>query len=266
MDTYSAADIARDLHTSTPRVIRAAKRLGIDAEPNGRLALTRGPIERLVAELGCTPSIAGLSAIEVKVLAALSRAPFGLSSARVVAAQAGVSPTAASKALKTLEQKNLVRREATVIAAGRARTVELLTRTAERSAGWRSPPHWLGYCPPSAIARPSRECHIGWSTCFGIRRRPSSISVAADPTSPVACSARWISTGSPGEPGTYAQPTGSKPPEHVDWTSLYEPSPTTSPITRTTWTPRSSSSMPTRDDLNTFWRSRRPWAVCAWPG
>jgi len=169
MDTYSAADVARDLHTSTPRVVRAAKHLGIDAGANGRLALTRGSVERLMAELGRTPSIAGLSAIEVKVLAALSRAPFGLSSARVVAAQAGISPTAASKALKTLEQKDLVRRKATAIAAGRARTVELLhaNRRAER---------WLEIAPtlaqvlpakrdrPTQQAVPRRLEHLFWNT------------------------------------------------------------------------------------------------------
>jgi DNA-binding MarR family transcriptional regulator len=152
MDTYSAADVARDLHTSTPRVVRAAKRLGIAAKPNGRLTLTGGSVERLVTELGRTPSIAGLSAIEVKVLAALSRSPFGLSSARVAAAQASVSPTAASKALKTLERKDLVRREATVIAAGRARTVELLhaNRRAER---------WLEIAPTLARVLPPRRDH-----------------------------------------------------------------------------------------------------------
>jgi DNA-binding MarR family transcriptional regulator len=169
MDSYSAADVARELHTSTPRVVRAAKRLGIVAGPNGRLALARGPVERLAAELGRTPSVAGLSAIEVKVLAALGRAPFGLSSARVVAAQAGVSPTAASKAVKTLEQKDLVRRDATVIPAGRARTVELLhaNRRAKR---------WLAIAPtlaevlpakrdrPIQQAVPQRLKHLFWNT------------------------------------------------------------------------------------------------------
>jgi DNA-binding MarR family transcriptional regulator len=161
MDTYSAAAVARDLHTSTPRVVRAAKRLGIDAGANGRLALTRGSVERLVAELGRTPSIAGLSAMEVKVLAALSRSPFGLSSARVVAAQAGVSPTAASKALKTLEHKDLVRREATVIAAGRARTVELLH--ANRRAA-----RWLELAPTLAQVLPAERDH---PTQYGVPRR-----------------------------------------------------------------------------------------------
>ncbi len=169
MDTYSAADVAQDLHTSTPRVVRAAKRLGIDAKPNGRLVLTRGLVERLTAELGRTPSIHGLSLIEVKILAALSRAPFGLSSARVVATQAGVSPTAASKALKTLEHNDLVRREATVIAAGRARKVELLhaNRRAER---WLEVAPTLAQVLPAERDRPTQQVvprrleHLFWNT------------------------------------------------------------------------------------------------------
>ena len=159
MDTYSAADVARELHTSTPRVIRAAKRLGIESRGrNGRLALTRGSVERLAAELGRTPSIAGLSAVEVKVLAALSRSPFGLSSARVVAAQAGVSPTAASKALETLEQKDLGRREATMIAAGRARKVELLHANRRAECWLEIAPALAHVLPPERAKspRPSR--------------------------------------------------------------------------------------------------------------
>jgi DNA-binding MarR family transcriptional regulator len=151
MDTYTAADVARDLQTTTPRVVRAAKRLGIDAQQaNGRMALTPGMADRLLRELGRTPRVPGLGATEVKVLAALSRAPFGLSSARVAATQAGVSPTAASRALQTLEGKDLVRREAIVIAAGRARSVELLhaNRRAER---------WLELAPTLARVLPPRR-------------------------------------------------------------------------------------------------------------
>jgi DNA-binding MarR family transcriptional regulator len=150
MDTCTAADVARALHTSTPRVVRAAKRLGIDAQANGRMALTPSMADRLLRELGRTPRIPGLGATEVKVLAALSRAPFGLSSARVVANQAGVSPTAASLALRTLQSKDLVRQETAVIAAGRARGVELLhaNRRAER---------WLELAPALAQVLPPRH-------------------------------------------------------------------------------------------------------------
>jgi DNA-binding MarR family transcriptional regulator len=133
-------------------VVRAAKRLGFDAQANGRMALTPRMVERLQEELGRTPGIPGLSATEVKVLAALSRSPFGLSSARVVASQAGVSPTAASRALRSLERKDLVRREEAVIAAGRARTVQLLhaNRRAER---------WLQIAPALARVVPPRRRH-----------------------------------------------------------------------------------------------------------
>jgi DNA-binding MarR family transcriptional regulator len=152
MDTYTAADVARYLQTSTPRVVRAAKRLGFDAQANGRLALTGRMVDRLREELGRTPRVSGLDATEVKVLAALARSPFGLSSARVVAGQAGVSPTAASRALKTLERKDLVRREDAVIPAGRARAVQLLhaNRRAER---------WLELAPILARTLPARLPH-----------------------------------------------------------------------------------------------------------
>jgi DNA-binding MarR family transcriptional regulator len=114
------------------------------------MALTRREVERLREELGRTPSVPGLSATEVKVLAALSRSPFGLSSARVLASQAGVSPTAASMALRSLERKDLARREEAVIAAGRARTVELLhaNRRAER---------WLQLAPALANVLPPKR-------------------------------------------------------------------------------------------------------------
>jgi DNA-binding MarR family transcriptional regulator len=114
------------------------------------MALTRRMVERLREDLGRTPSVPGLSVIEVKVLAALSRSPFGLSSARVVASQAGISPTAASTALRALKGKSLVRREDAVIAAGRARTVQLLhaNRRAER---------WLELAPTLAQVLPPRR-------------------------------------------------------------------------------------------------------------
>ncbi len=131
-------------------MVRAAKRLGFAAQPNGRFALTSPMVQQLYQELGRTPSVPGLDTIEVKVLAALARSPFGLSSARVVARQAGVSPTAASGALRTLERKGLVRREETVIAAGRARKVQLIhaNRRSER---------WLELAALLADVRPARK-------------------------------------------------------------------------------------------------------------
>lgn len=149
MDTYSAADVARRLGTSTPRVVRAARRLGFSPAANGRMSLSHTMVERLRDELGRTPYIVGLTPTEVKALAALARAPLGLSSARVLAGQAGISPTAASRALRSLEDKNLARREDSVIAAGRARPVKL-AHANRRSA------RWLEIAPLLARVRPPK--------------------------------------------------------------------------------------------------------------
>jgi DNA-binding transcriptional regulator YhcF (GntR family) len=54
------------------------------------------------------------------VLAALVHSARGLASVRAVARRAGVSPTAASRALSALEAEGLVRTERTTAAMGRA--------------------------------------------------------------------------------------------------------------------------------------------------
>jgi DNA-binding MarR family transcriptional regulator len=151
-------------------VVRAAARLGLNARAaNGRLALTRPMVARLRDELGMTARVSGLSPIEVRVLAALSRAPLGLASARVVAGQAGVSPTAATNALRALERGGLIRREAAVIAAGRARPVQLLhaNRHSER---WSELSPLLATVHPPRRRRarerhvPARLRHLFWNT------------------------------------------------------------------------------------------------------
>ncbi len=152
MDTYSAVATARMLQTSVPRVVRAIERLGIKARtPGGRVALTQKQFERLRNELGVTPSIDGLSPTEVKVLSALARAPLGLASARVAAARSCVSPTAASRALRSLEAKGLVLRESCIVAAGRARSMELLRANYASS-------RWPGLAPQLAkVVQPHRH-------------------------------------------------------------------------------------------------------------
>src|ERR1700688_3891877 len=118
MDTYSATEAAGRLGTNTPRVLRALRRLGLETGgrgANGRFCLTEEVMGQLHDELGITPRIEGYGATEVKVLAALALAPLGLSSIRVLARQAGLSPTAASRAIKALESKGLIRREGSVI-------------------------------------------------------------------------------------------------------------------------------------------------------
>lgn len=124
MDSISASAAAARLGTSIPRVMRAAERLGTRTSP-GRLSLSKAQYDRLGEELGRTPPISGLSPTEVKVLAALRRAPLGLVSARAVASRAGVSPTAASRALRDLGKSMLVYRREAMLPLGRAREASL---------------------------------------------------------------------------------------------------------------------------------------------
>lgn len=169
MDTYSAAEAARALNTSIPRVVRAAKRLGAVQRANGRMALPPRVMECLREELGYVPTIRGLDNTETKVLAALARAPFGLASARVVAGQAGVSPTSASRALRTLESKRLARRQRKVIPAGRARQVEMLQANRRASRWLELAPTLAQVVPPKRrLPRqrsvPARLRHLFWNT------------------------------------------------------------------------------------------------------
>src|SRR6266536_6305467 len=126
MDTISASDAARRLGTSLPRVQRAIDRLGLAVERRrgGRVRLSDQELARLRVELGVMPSLEGLGRVETQVLAALARAPRGLAGTRAVARRAGVSPTAAAGALRSLAERRLVRREREWVAAGRAREVE----------------------------------------------------------------------------------------------------------------------------------------------
>ncbi len=122
MDTVSGAQLARELGTSVPRISRAIERLGIDArQANGRLALTPHQAERLRGALGVSLALPGLTRTQVRVLAALRSAPFGMVSARAVARRAAISPTAATHALGDLLTLGLVSRTEEVLAAGRAR-------------------------------------------------------------------------------------------------------------------------------------------------
>src|SRR6185295_8755608 len=96
----------------------------IDArQANGRFAFTRRQADRVRQALGVTPLVEGLSRSETLVLAALRNAPFGLVSVRAAARRSGLSPTAASNALKRLRVRGLVTQRIETIAAGRARKV-----------------------------------------------------------------------------------------------------------------------------------------------
>lgn len=169
--TWSATAVAAELGTSVPRVARAARRLGFATGPGGRIALDSEQVARLRDELGVVPAIAGLTRSEIKTLAALARAPLGLPSVRAVARRAGLSPTATSRAMKSLQARGLVRSEPTVIAAGRARRVNLLHAN-RRSEDWDElAPLLARVQPPRREQRerrvPARLRHLFWNTAAG---------------------------------------------------------------------------------------------------
>jgi DNA-binding MarR family transcriptional regulator len=168
----SAATLARELATSSPRISRAIDRLGIDArQANGRIALTPSQADQVRRALGATPAIPGLSRPEVRALAALHDAPFGLVSARAVARRSALSPTAASRALRSLLQKGLVNHRKEVIAAGHVREVSAWranrahSRWASLSAtleGVRPPKPTASAPPPPRV--PPQLRHLFWNT------------------------------------------------------------------------------------------------------
>jgi MarR family len=122
MDTYSLAAAARALGTSAPRVRRAVDRLGLPVEraASGAFQLTSRQVDELASELGVTPPVPGLSRVEVRVLAALSRSPRGVASVREAARRAGVSPTATGRALARLNSDGLITQTPMMIARGHA--------------------------------------------------------------------------------------------------------------------------------------------------
>jgi DNA-binding MarR family transcriptional regulator len=164
----SASAVATELRTSVPRVARAARRLGFASGPGGRLALDSEQVARLRDQLGVVPDVPGFTRSEVKALAALARSPLGLPSVRAVARRAGLSPTAASRAVNGLEERGLVRREPTVIAAGRARRVTVLHAN-RRSEQWAElAPLLARVRPPHRTQHeqrvPARLGHLFWNT------------------------------------------------------------------------------------------------------
>ena len=170
MDTLSAAEISRSLGTSIPRVQRAIARLEITGQGPGRPRYSPKQAELLRRELGAAPHVVEFTPTEVKVLAALAKAPRGLSSLRVLAARAGLSPTAASKAFTELQGRGLVLREPAMVAAGKARTVEVL-RANENAKQWPAlalvvlakthPP--VKPSPPASRVPPHLR-HLFWNT------------------------------------------------------------------------------------------------------
>ncbi|MGH3275249.1 MAG: MarR family transcriptional regulator [Streptosporangiaceae bacterium] len=181
MDTYSLAAAARALGTSAPRVRRAADRLGllIERTASGVFQMTSRQVDDLARELGVTPPVAGLSRVEVRVLAALSRSPRGVASIREAARRAGVSPTATARALARLSSDGVIRRTPTMIAQGHAAEATVYQLRF-------GSPRWLALAPVIARVRvparpegspakrvPPHLLHLFWNTA------PAQLDVAS---------------------------------------------------------------------------------------
>jgi len=181
MDTYSLTAAARALGTSAPRVRRAVDRLGMHVErtASGTFRLTPGQVNELALELGAAPPIPDLSRVEARVLAALSRSPRGVASVREAARRAGVSPTAAARALARLVSGGLITATPMMLARGHA--AEATVYQVRFSS-----PQWLGLAPaiagvrlparheqPPAKRVPPHLLHLFWNTA------PAQLNVAA---------------------------------------------------------------------------------------
>jgi len=176
MDTmFTASEVATALGVSVSRVHRAA-RTGVaeaSVDPAGRLRLDPGAMAELRRRWGAVPSVRGLSREAVLALAALSRRPLGLCSARAVARAGGISPTTAARVLRELAARGYVEQRTERIVEGRVRDAQIW------AVRWGSP-EWLavagdvGRCvlprpEGSAASRrvPRRLGHLFWNVDLG---------------------------------------------------------------------------------------------------
>lgn len=120
----TSGQVARELSTTVPRVLRAIRSGEYSTVRRGnRFLFDAAAVQQLRRRLGVAPNIPGLTREDVLVLAALGRRPLGLASARAVARAAGVSPTTAGRSLRRLVEKGYVARETIRVAEGKARDV-----------------------------------------------------------------------------------------------------------------------------------------------
>lgn len=176
MDTCSAASTgaaAQLLGTSIPRLKRAISKLQAPVERNGagRVRVRTEDLPLLLSHLGRAPQVPGLSREDLFVLAALSRHPLGLASARAVSRASSTSPTTASRSLRRLEELGAVECVARKVIEGKAveRKVWGITWT---EASWQeiadSVRQVVLPTKPAAVTRPRRVPrrlhHLFWNT------------------------------------------------------------------------------------------------------
>lgn len=174
MNGFSVAEVARLLGVSKPRVYRAVAERGLASQDTDRhLLLDPAAVSGLLRRWGWIPEelrASDLSREEVLVLAALSRSPLGLRSARAVSRRASVAPATATKTLDSLAQRGLVHERKQRVVEGRVTDIDVWT------LNWRAP-EWRALATtvarvllpapvtpmPAQRSVPSRFAHLFWN-------------------------------------------------------------------------------------------------------
>lgn len=174
MNGFSAAEASRLLGVSEPRLYRAVAKAGLGRrDAHNHLHLEVPDVAALVRQWGWIPPglrDQGLSREEVFVLAALSRSPLGLRSARSVARRASIAPATAVRALASLADRGLVGERRQRVVEGKVTDIDVWM------VNWHAP-DWRALSTivarvllpaPAAPARsqrsvPSRFAHLFWN-------------------------------------------------------------------------------------------------------
>jgi len=178
MNALSVREASRLLGVSEPRVYRALAGQGVTVSrelPDAKVP--HRTVAKLVRRWGWVPPAlrdVGLSREEVFVLAALTRSPLGLRSARSVARAASIAPASAAKALASLSEQGLVEERVQRVAEGGVRDI-LVWKVARGGAAWRKLSAAMTEViladpktePPSQASVPSRFAHLFWNEDTG---------------------------------------------------------------------------------------------------
>lgn len=124
MDTpladVTTPEVARALGVSLPAAHQALDELGVPRTGRGTVRrVDANTAAQLIARRGSTPRSSRTSS-ELRVLAALSFSPLGLTSFRAIAEKAGLSPTTTSRLTPRLAEERYVEQREVKTASGRA--------------------------------------------------------------------------------------------------------------------------------------------------
>lgn len=156
MNSWSPQQVATLLGISRRRVLAAAERLGVGSSTGSRVRFNDREVTTIRDETGAVPTVDGLSRSESLLLAALSRRPLGLASARAASRATGLSPATAVASLASLERTGLVQRDDAVIPVnGKAMAVKMLRANVRH-------PQWSTLLPQLAeVVLPRNEHRSG---------------------------------------------------------------------------------------------------------